>query len=144
MPPTYSLEVRGVTRWTELNEYEGEVQGVLDGVPVHAYVLAAPADQWERYEPSSTLEVEAWVERSGPVEPLPAGSEPALTHVDGVVYDVAGTIVERDGEQLQVASTLPIRVDLDLSAGTDPPRLAVGEGVRVRGILKVDIPDEDG
>jgi len=144
MPRSHSLRVREVTRWTDFNEYEGEIQGELDGVPVTAYVLVAPLEQWQRYQPSTTLEVDAWVERTGAVEPLPSGGKPELTRVDGVVYDVAGTIVDQDGEQLHVDSRLPIRIDLDLAAGAERPQLAVGDGVRVRGILKVDIADDEG
>jgi hypothetical protein len=140
---THALHVRDVIRWTDFNEYEGEVHGELDGVPVHGYVLAAPAEQWDSYRPGASLDVDAWLERSGEVERLPAGSPSGLTHVDGVVYDVAGTVAEVDGEQLQVESTLPIRVDLDRTTGSTLPVVKVGDVVRVRGILKIDLPDED-
>jgi len=126
----------------DFNEYEGEVHGELDGIPVTCHVLAAPVEQWDSYRPGVTLEVDVWVERSGEIETLPVGSPAVLTQVDGVVYDVTGRIVGRDGEQLQVESTLPVRVDLDISTRTELPGLRIGDLVRVRGTLKIDLPDE--
>jgi hypothetical protein len=139
---TYALHVREVIRWTDLNEYEGQVHGELDGVPVTCYVLAAPVDQWTSYRPGATLDVDAWVERSGDIETLPDDSPPELTQVDGVIYDVTGVITEQTGDQLQVESILTIRVDLDLGARTEPCTLRIGQLIRARGILKVDLPDE--
>ena len=143
MSVRHRLQVHDVVPWAEFNEYEGEIHGELDGVPVHAYVLVAPVEQWEEYRPGATLEVEAWIERSGGISPRPSGEPSELTQVDGVVYDVAGRIMEVDGDELRLGSTPPLRVDLDLPGGAERPRLKVGDGVRVRGILKVDLPDDE-
>ncbi len=106
-------------------------------------MLAAPVEQWDSYRPCATVKVDAWVERSGEVKTLLHGSRAELTQVDGVVYDVVGVVAQRDGEQLQVESTVPIRVDLDLSARSELPELRIGDVVHVRGILKVDLLEED-
>ena len=106
------------------------------------YVLAVPEEQWDCYPVGATVEVDAWIERSGEVQTPPAGGPAELTQVDGSIYDLTGTVTARDGEQLQVQSTLRIRVDLDLSARIRTPQLRIGDLVRVRGMLKVDLPDQ--
>jgi hypothetical protein len=137
---THTLRVRQVVRWTQFNEYEGVIHGDLDGIPVTCYVLV-PTTDWDSYRPGTAVEVDAWVERTGGVETLPPGSQATLTQVDGAVYEVAGMITQQDGEQVNVDSILPVRIDLDLRARCQPPRLRTGDVIRVRGILKVDLPD---
>jgi hypothetical protein len=137
---THTLRVREVVRWTEFNEYEGVIHGELDGVPVTCYVLV-PTTEWDSYRPGTAVEVDAWVERTGDVDTLPPGSQAALTQVDGAIYEVAGIITQQCDEQVRVDSTLPIRIDLDLPARWQPPQLRIGDVIRVRGILKIDLPD---
>jgi hypothetical protein len=143
----HALHVREVIRWTELNEYEGEVHGVLDGMPASCYMLATPVELWDAFRPGATVRVDAWVEsmsgRSRDVRVLPEGSPAELTQVDGVMYDVVGVITQRDGELLHVESVMPIRVDLDVSARTELPELRAGDVVSVRGIMKIELPDHD-
>ena len=138
----HALRVHEVVRWTAFNEYEGEIHGELDGIPVTCYVLAVPVEQWDNYRAGTTVNVDAWIERSAAVETLPEGSQAELTQVGGVIYDVTGPVAARDGEQLQVHATLRIRVDLDLAVGTEAPPLRIGDVVRVRGTLKVDLSDQ--
>jgi hypothetical protein len=138
------LRVSGVTRWTDLNEYEGEVRGELDGVPVHCYVQSTAVEQWDLYVCGGTLHVEAWFERLGGTAllSLPPGTRPQLTRVDGVVYDVDLVVTQRQLDQLYLDAMLPSRVDLDWPCGRDAPRLQVGEAVRIRAVLKVCLADD--
>jgi hypothetical protein len=141
---THALVVRNVVRWEDFNEYEGEVHGELDGTLVEAYLLGS-IDEWDNvFRPGAALDVDAWIERSGEFETLPAGSPAELKQVDGVVYEITGTVTAVDGEQLLVESALPMRVDLDLGhARANTHGVNVGDTIRVRGMLKVDLPDEE-
>jgi hypothetical protein len=138
---THTLQVRDVKRWTEYNEFEGQIGGELDGVPVVCYLLGMPAELWDTFQPGATVPVEAWVERQyGGVEiVLPDTPARLEQNGDGVIYDIVGRIVEQDGEELQVESVLPLRVDLDWAERFgEPPVLRIGDVVRVRGALKVE------
>ncbi len=141
---TYTLEVNAVKRWTEFNEYEGQVHGVLDGLPVVCYLQGVPVELWDTFRPGATLQVDAWLGRQhGGVEILfpdaPAKLEPAG---DGVIYDIVGRVVAQDGEELQVDSVLPLRVDLEWAERFgDPPPLRIGEVIRVRGTLTVELAE---
>jgi hypothetical protein len=139
---THTLKVRGTKRWSEFNEFEGEVHGELDGVPVVAYLLGVPVEVWDdTFVPGATLQVEAWVElQHGGVEILPPDTPVKLEQVgDGVIYDIVGRLLAQDGEELQVDSVLPMRVDLDWAERFGPPpALRVGDVIRVRGALKIE------
>lgn len=142
---THTLKVRETKRWSEFNEFEGQVHGELDGVPVVCYLLGAPVEVWDdTFRPGATLQVEAWVElQYGGVEILLPDTPAKLEQTgDGVIYDIVGRLVAQDGEELQVDSVLPMRVDLDWSERFgDPPPLRIGDVIRVRGALKIELPE---
>jgi hypothetical protein len=140
----HTLKVRDVQRWSEYNEFEGQIHGELDGVPVVCHLLGMPVRLWDTFRPGATLQVDAWVERQyGGVEILLPGSPAKLEQAgDGVIYDIVGPVVAQDGEELQVDSVLPLRVDLEWAERFgDPPPLRVGEVIRVRGALKVELAE---
>lgn len=138
---TYTLQVHEVKRWSEYNEYEGQVHGELDGRPVVCYLLGMPVELWDAFHPGSSLQVDAWVElQHGGVEILLPDTPVKLEQVgDGVIYDIVGRLLTQDGEELQVDSVLPMRVDLDWAERFGPPpALRVGDVIRVRGALKIE------
>jgi hypothetical protein len=139
---THTLHVREVARWWEYNEFEGQIHGELDGVPVVCYLLGVPVALWDTVRPGAVLRVEAWVERQyGGVEILLPHSPARLERAgDGVVYDIVGAVVAQDGEVVRVDSVLPLRVDLEWAERFgEPPPLRIGEVIRVRGVLKVEL-----
>ena len=138
------LTIRALRPWSEFNEYEGEIEGVLDGVPVTTYVVMPSAKHWSRYAADDEVDVDAWLERSGPVVVEDGSDGVAFDQLDGPKYRVRGVVKELDGEQVVLESVLPIRVDLDLGPhGRDAiPEVSVGDRISVDGTLKVDLdPD---
>ena len=82
--------------------------------------------------------------RYGDVEVLDASAPPALTQRDGVNYEVTGTVLARDGEEVELDSVLRLDVDLDLTPGMRRavPDVAVGDRIRVEGVLEADLDPE--
>lgn len=140
---THTLQVRAVKRWSEYNEFEGQIHGELDGVPVVCYLLGMPVELWDTFRPGATLRVEASVERQyGGVEILPDSPAKLEQTDDGVIYDIVGPVVAQDGERLQVDSVLPLRVNLEWAERFGhPPPLRIGDVVRVRGALEVKLTE---
>lgn len=131
-------------RWTEFNEFEGQVHGELDGVPMVCYAQIAPVEVWDTFQPGATLQVEVWLERQyGGVEILLPTAAPKLEQTgDGVIYDIVGPLVAQDGEESQVDSVLPLRVDLNWGERYGaPPPLRIGDVIRVRGAIMIELPE---
>ena len=74
-----------------------------------------------------------------------ASAPPALTQRDGVSYEVVGTVLARDGEQVRLDSVMPLDVDLDLAPFLTRrvPDVAVGDRIRVEGTLEADLDPDD-
>jgi hypothetical protein len=125
------------------NEYEGQIEGRLDGLAVTCKVLLTDGD-WSRIRPGDVYEVDATLTRYGDVEVLDASAAPALIQRDGVNYEVIGTVLARDDEAVELDSVLRLDVDLDLAPFMQRrvPDVAVGDRIRVEGILEADLdPD---
>jgi len=140
----HTLTVERAVPWAQFNEYEGQIEGRLDGHPVTCRVVLTDRD-WTRIKPGDTYEVEAKLVRGGDVQVLAASALPALTQRDGVSYEVVGTVVARDGEDVQLDTVLPLDVDLDLApflrrAVAD---VAIGDRIRVEGTLEADLDPDD-
>jgi hypothetical protein len=91
----------------------------------------------DTFIPGATLQVEAWVElQHGGVEILLPDTPVKLEQVGaGVIYDIVGRLLTQDGEELQVDSVLPMRVDLDWAERFGPPpalRVGTSYGSAVR------------
>jgi hypothetical protein len=139
-----TLTVERAVPWTRFNEYEGQIDGRLDGHAVTCHVFLTDGD-WTRVKPGDAYEVEAKLIRDGDVEVLDASAPPALTQRDGVSYEVVGTVLARDGEQVRLDSVMPLDVDLDLAPFLTRrvPDVAVGDRIRVEGTLEADLDPDD-
>jgi hypothetical protein len=137
---THTLTVERAVPWAQFNEYEGQIEGRLDGHAVTCKVFLADGD-WSRIKPGDTYEVDARLLRGGEVEVLDANAPPALTQREGVNYEVVGTVLARDGEDVQLDSVIPLDVDLDLAPfmKRTVPDVAVGDRIRVEGTLEAEL-----
>jgi hypothetical protein len=136
----HSLTVERAVPWPH-NDYEGQIEGRLDGHAVTCKVLLTDGD-WSRLKPGDVYEVDARLTRYGDVEIVDAA--PALTQRDGVNYEVIGTVLARDEEAVELDSVLRLDVDLDLAPfmRRRVPDVAVGDRIRVEGVLEADLdPD---
>jgi hypothetical protein len=91
-----------------------------------------------------TLPADLRLERSGEWGRVDLGRTPSLVQVAGVDYDLVGTVLDVTGQELVVDASLVLGVDLDLPPGAEPPDLAAGDRVEVRGRLQVDLEPDDG
>src|SRR3954452_24291272 len=98
----HSLTVERAVPWPH-NEYEGQIEGRLDGRAVTCKVLLTDGN-WSRIKPGDVYEVDATLTRYGDVEVLDASAPPALSQRDGVNYEVIGTVLARDDEVVELDS----------------------------------------
>jgi hypothetical protein len=140
----HTLTVERAVPWPHFNEYEGQIEGRLDGHPVTCHVFITDGD-WTRIRPGATYEVQAKLVRDGEVQVLDASGLPALSQRDGVSYEVVGTVVARDGEDVRLDTILPLDVDLDLAPfpRRTVPDVAVGDRIRVEGTLEAELDLDD-
>jgi hypothetical protein len=136
----HTLTVERAVPWPQFNEYEGQIEGRLDGHAVTCKVFLTDGD-WSRIKPGDAYDVDAKLIRDGDVEVLDASAPSALTQRDGVNYEVVGTVLARDGEDVALDSVLPLDVDLDLAPFLQRtvPDVAVGDRIRVEGTLEADL-----
>jgi len=142
----HTLTIKKLVPWSEYNDYEGHLEGVLDGYDICGYLLMYSAEDWYKYEPEQIVEVELWLECTGSVTILNSSASPALQQLEGVNYEVTGTVTHVAGETLLLNSIFPLRVDLDLSSDMKPlssPEIGIGEHIHVVGTLKVNLDLEE-
>lgn len=142
----YTLTIHKLHPWREFNEYEGHLEGVIDGRELCAYVLMYAERQWNQYAPGDSLPVTLWLERNGPVTILDTPAPPALRQLEGISYEVVGTVSQIDGDSLWLDSVLSLQIDLDppVASAMSLPAVQVGDQVSIVGVLKVDLePDEE-
>jgi hypothetical protein len=139
-----TLTVERVVPWPQFNEYEGQIEGRLDGHPVTCHVWVDDRN-WDGIRAGDALAVAAMVRRTGDVEVLDAAAPAELRQLDGVNYAVVGTVLERDGERVRLDSVMPMDVDLELSPFLQRtiPDVKVGDRIRIEGSLEADLDPDD-
>lgn len=141
---SHTLTIKSVTPWSEYNEYEGQIDGLIDGNPVCCYIFAPNLAAWKQLTPGRTLKVDIWIERTGVFDIVDPTEPSILNQLDGVLYEIIGNILLLNEENVVISSFIPIPVDLDLPVRQDQPfpQLSIGDNVRLKGILKVDLIDD--
>jgi hypothetical protein len=142
----HTLTIKKLVPWSEYNDYEGHLEGVLDSYDICGYLLMYSAEDWHKYEPEQIVEVELWLERTGSVTILNSSASPVLQQLEGVNYEVTGTVTDVTGETLLLNSVFPLRVDLDISSDMKSPlplEISVGDQIHVVGALKVSLDLEE-
>ena len=137
----HTLIVDKATPWPQYNEYEGQLDGRVDGVAVSCH---SADGGWDEITPGDVLELDVRLVRRGAVQVVDASVPLALDHVDGIDYVLVGTVLERDGELVRVDSTLPLEVDLEINPFPKftVPDVAVGDRIRVEGSLEAERLDD--
>ena len=133
----HTLIVDRATPWPQYNEYEGQLDGRVDGHPVSAH---STDGGWDRIAPGDVMEIDLRLVRRGDVEVVDASVPHALDHVGGVDYVLVGTVRERDGELVRVDSTIALDVDLEINPFPQHtvPDVAVGDRIRVEGSFEAE------
>ena len=134
----HTLIVDRATPWPRYNEYEGQLDGRIDGMAVSGH---STDGGWDRIAPGDVLEIDLRLVRRGAVEIVDASVPLALRHVDGVDYVLVGDVLERDGELVRVESAVTLEVDLEINPFPQHkvPDVAVGDRIRVEGSLEMEL-----
>ncbi|MCL4870140.1 MAG: hypothetical protein KJ063_14335 [Anaerolineae bacterium] len=137
--------IQNITRWTEYNEYEGQMEGTFDQHPVTVYVQVYNEPDWDKYTPGDTIAARLWLERGGDVEQTDDPLTPELRQQEGIHYQAAGRVLAIKGEQVWLDSGFPLRVDMDWPArGREQfPKFTVGDWLKVNGVLRLELDDEE-
>lgn len=138
----YPLMITTVLPWNTLNAYEGEVHGTVGMYPVCCYVQLPSQSHWRTHAAGNTITIDLWLERTGPCKVRRhAQVQPQLKQLGGTQYEVSGTVRRLAGDQIELDTVFPLRIDLDrtLHMPTPLPTILVGDQVRVIGQLKADL-----
>lgn len=144
----YELKIEEKFPWTKLNEYEGHIQGIIDGLELCLYVMFCSIDDWNTYACEGSIkEVDVWLERTGDFELLDFAQLPHLQQMETIEYRVVGKVLEIAGENVLLdIDNFLLKVDLDVSTNvkSELNSVQIGQMISVIGILKVDFePDEE-
>ena len=109
--------IREVHRWDDLNDYEGQLHGEVDGTPLCVHIVVSSSEgDWESLQPGRAVEVDIWLERSAGIRLQSALNPPVWETLDGPSYLIGSTVSEVvDDETI------------------------VGDGVEVRGLMKAEL-----
>jgi hypothetical protein len=137
--------IQHIRPWSEFNEYEGQLEGFFGDDWLTVYVQIYSAEEWRALVPGNRLEGEVWLERHGVVEVLAGPVAPALTQQRGVNYELIGQVMSIEGEQVQLDSVFPLRVDMDwpVKGREQFPVFGVGDWLKVVGVLRLSLDDEE-
>jgi hypothetical protein len=136
-----TLIVDRVVPWSQYNEYEGQLDGRVDGNAVSCHSIDGG---WDEISPGDVLEIDLRLVRRGDVAIVDAATPDALEQVDGIEYLAVGTVTARDGELVQVDSIMALEVDLEINPfpRSAVPDVAVGDRIRVSGTFEADLDPE--
>lgn len=141
----YELHVKQSVPWSEINDYEGQMEVVIPDLSEQVlcvYALLSGSKEWAQMK--GVLHAELWLERTGKVEAASLDMLPGLHQIGDVIYEATGLIRNASPEEfaLEVAPGFVLRVDLDPSdrLAVPLPELSVGQYARVIGKLQVE-PD---
>jgi len=137
-----NFKIDKVHRWTDHNEYEGQLEGHVQGLNICPHLLVFSVDEWKQCKPGAEINLDLWLERNGRVTKLNEPGTKEVKQENGINYLVSGPVVEIiSNEEIRIQSTIELRVDLDLSEHSEftIPKLAVGDWIRVDGCLKAEL-----
>ena len=126
-------------KWRQLNEYEGEIHGTIDGFSICVHILVCdPEKEWPILLNSPSVELDIYMERSGSILRLHPSSQVNWEQCEGPSYRIQSRVLKIvDEETFHVEGPFPLRVDIDGTLGFE---LSVGDFVVIEGVLKGELP----
>jgi len=139
---SYNFRIIKIDRWLDLNEYEGQIRGIIDDKQLSCYLFASP-ESWSVLSAGQEINISLWIERAGDIlvtKDRIIAFEPVSSN-DDVAYKVAGQIISVEGEgYISLKTVLPLTVDMDIPYGqSDEFVFDVGCFIEFIGILKMKI-----
>ena len=133
--------IQKTERWLHINDYEGQVYGLIEDQQLCAHLLVNEPEDWLKCTVNTIINVDFWLERTGKIEKSPPDTPPCLRQLKESSYSVTGVVSEIiDEEEIILNSLFPIRVDLDFTAHTTAQmaEFNVGDCLQVIGQIKID------
>ena len=137
-----TVVIRAARPWSQLNEYEGELDIELDGVTLTARAVLAGAHAWNEIVLGATVDVEVWLECLADAEILAAPAALALVSTGGASYEAVGRVLRTEGDDVLLATRIELRVDLGSTPVQPQPVVRAGDLIRVTGQLQIDLTPE--
>jgi len=135
------FKVQKTEQWTHINEYEGQLDGIVEKETICAHLLVNEPADWARCTTDTVLDVELWLERTGNIEKFDTATEATLQQLDASSYAITGIVSEIvDEEEMILNTVFPLRIDMDSTEHTTAKiaTFAVGDCIQVIGQLKID------
>jgi hypothetical protein len=140
-----SIVIRAIRPWSQLNEYEGELDVEVEGILLTARTVLSGADAWAGLAIGTTVEVDLWLECLEDAEVLAPPAAVVLASRGGASYEAVGRVLTVAGDNVLLATRIELRVDLNSTSVQPAPVLHAGDVIRVTGQLQIDLdPDPEG
>jgi hypothetical protein len=137
-----TVVIRATRPWSQLNEYEGELDIELDGVTLTGRAVLAGAHAWNEIVLGATVDVDVWLECLADVEILAAPAALALVSLGGASYEAVGRVLSAEGDEVLLATRIELRVDLASTPVQPQSVVQAGDLIRVTGQLQIDLTPE--
>ena len=141
---TYLMTLQKLAPWRERNDWEGQVEGEINGYSLCCYTQLMNMDELsDSYKPGDQLDVDVWLERSAEIAVMD-DCDTHLSQLSDVLYELTGTVKKISGEIVQLDSVFPLRVELssDPNIVDSIPDINVDDKVKVVGVMRLDIDRE--
>ena len=139
--------IRAIRPWSQLNEYEGELDVEVEGLTLTARSVLSGAEAWAELVVGASADVDLWLECLEDAEVLAPPAAVVLVSRGGASYEAVGRVLAADGDNVLLGTRLELRVALNTTAVQPAPGLHVGDVIRVSGQLQIDLdpePDPEG
>ncbi|NJL91698.1 MAG: hypothetical protein HC916_19420 [Coleofasciculaceae cyanobacterium SM2_1_6] len=139
--------IKKLVPWSDLNEYEGQIEGLIDGYKLCCRVIMSGAQEWQEYSPGDIINADIYLVRCGDVTILDESTLPTLHQIADVSYEVKGIVTHVSGDIILLKSSLPflLEVNLDISPHMkySIPEIQVGNQIFVSGVMCMDLDPEE-
>jgi hypothetical protein len=143
----HTFMIKKIVPWTDFNEHEGQMEGVIDNYDLCCYVQMSGAQEWQEYSPGDIVNADIFLQRLGSVEILDELILPTIKQIKNASYEVTGIATQISGEIILLKSSSPflLKIDLDISPFVEHliPEIHVGSQICVQGVIWMDLHPEE-
>ncbi len=135
----YSCYINKVSRWHNLNDYEGQINAIIYGVNLFCHVFCSNEEEWGNLNANTHVDIDITFERNGLFVINKTQSVHMIENIDGIKYRISGKVIKIENETILISSIFLIEVDLDLPFWEEDIRsqIKIGDTLEVEGIFKI-------
>ncbi len=146
----HKFTIKKIVPWTEFNEYEGHMEGVIDNYDLCCYAQMSSAQEWQQYHPGDILEVDIFLLRYDKVQIVEEFILPTIKQIENSCYEVTGIVTQISGERVLLKPfppfPFPLKVDLDIHSHLAHlfQDIHIGSQIFLQGLMWMDLyPEEE-